>query len=65
MVGFTEKMTVYAALKSGAQHSRASQAALVVTNPPAHAGYLRDEGQSLGGEDPLEEGMATDSSILA
>ena len=65
MVGFTEKMTVYADLKSGAQYSRAFQVALPVKNPPAHAGDLRDEGQSLGGEDPLEEGMATNSSILA
>ena len=26
---------------------------------------LRDEGRALGQEDPLEEGKATDSSILA
>ena len=39
--------------------------ALVVENPPANTG---DEGiwvPSLGWEDPLEEGMATHSSILA
>ena len=36
--------------------------ALVVKNPPANAG---DVGPSLGGEDPLEEGMAPHSSILA
>ena len=38
--------------------------ALVVKSPPPNAG---DEMwvQSLGGEDPLEEGMATHSSILA
>ena len=52
-------------MKSRAQYSRASQVAIVVKNPPAHAGDLGDEGRSLGREDPLEEGMATDSSILA
>ena len=34
----------------------------VVKNPPANAG---DVGQSLGWEDPLEEGMAIYPSILA
>ena len=34
----------------------------VVKNPPANAG---DVVPSLGGEDPLEEGMATHPSILA
>ena len=43
----------------------ASQVALVVKNPPANAGDVRDSGQSLGWEDPLEEGMATHSSTLA
>ena len=45
----------------------ASQVALVVKNPPPIAGHIRDETQiqSLGREDPLEEGMATHSSILA
>ena len=33
----------------------------VVQNPPANAGDVRDKGR----EDPLEEGMATHSSILA
>ena len=33
----------------------------MVKNPPANAGDARD----LGWEDPLEEGMATHSSILA
>ena len=32
---------------------------------PANAGDLRDMVQSLGREDPLEDGMATYSSILA
>ena len=35
--------------------------ALVVKNPPANAGDVRDTGQ----EDPLEEGMATWPRILA
>ena len=43
--------------------------ALVVKNLPAKAGDIRDLipewVQSLGWEDPLEEGMATHSSILA
>ena len=42
----------------------ASQVALVVKNPPARAGGIRDTVQSLGREDPLEEGMATHPSIL-
>ena len=45
---------------------RASQAALVVKNPPVNAEDVRDMGvQSLGQEDPLEKEMATHSSILA
>ena len=43
----------------------ASQVALVVKNPPANAGILREAGSILGGKDPLEEGMATHSNILA
>ena len=39
----------------------ASQVVLVVKNPPANA----VEVWSLGWEDPLEEGVATHSSILA
>ena len=40
---------------------------LVVKNLPASAGDMRHETWvlSLGWEDPLEEGMATHSSILA
>ena len=41
---------------------RASQVALVVRKLPPNAGDIT---QSLGSEDPLEEGMATHSSILA
>ena len=39
--------------------------ALVVKNPPASVGDIRDVVPSLGREDPLEEGMATHSSIVA
>ena len=39
--------------------------ALVVKNLPANAGDIRDMGCILGWEDPLEETMATHSSILA
>ena len=38
---------------------------LVIKNPPANAGDGRVVVQSLGQEDPLEEGMANHSSILA
>ena len=37
----------------------------MVNKPPANAGRLRDVGSLLGQEDPLEESMATHSSILA
>ena len=41
----------------------------MVKNPPANAGDIKDAGsmrvQSLGWEDPLEDGMATHASILA
>ena len=36
-----------------------------VKNPPANAGVEEMQVRSLGQEDPLEEGMATHSSILA
>ena len=42
--------------------------ALVVKNPPANAGDIkeaRNMGRSLRREDSLEEGMATHSTILA
>ena len=42
-----------------------SQVVLVIKNLPANAGDIRNrEVPSLGGEDPLVEGMATHSSIL-
>ena len=37
----------------------------MVKNPPANARELRDLGSIPGWEDPLEEGIATHSSILA
>ena len=44
----------------------ASQVALVVKSPLANAGEVRDAGSVSGsGRFPLEEGMATHSSILA
>ena len=43
----------------------ASQVALVVKNPPANAGDRRDAVRFLGWEDPLEQGIATCSRILA
>ena len=36
----------------------------MVKNLPANAGDVRDVGSIPGSEDPLEEGMATHSSIL-
>ena len=45
---------------------RASQVVLVVKNLPAKGGDKRHGwGRSLGGEHPLEEGMATHSNICA
>ena len=38
---------------------------LAVKNPLANAGDIRDMDSILGSEDPLEESMATHSSILA
>ena len=39
--------------------------ALKLKNPPANAGDVETQVRSLGREDPLEERMATHSSILA
>ena len=41
-----------------------SKAALLVKNPPANAGDIRDMVRPLGGEDALEEGMAIHSIVL-
>ena len=43
----------------------ASQVVLMVKNPPANAGDIREVVRSLGWEDPPKEGRATYSSILA
>ena len=43
----------------------ASQVALVVKNPPANQETQEMQVQSLGWEDPLEEGMEIHSNILA
>ena len=43
---------------------RAARVTLVVKNPPANAGDVRDVGSILDQEDFLEEGMATLSNIL-
>ena len=43
----------------------ASQMALVLKNPPANTGDVRDMGSIHGWKDPLEDDMATHSSILA
>ena len=43
----------------------ASHVVLVVKNPLANSGDIRDTVSKLGQEDPLEEGMALHSSILA
>ena len=37
----------------------------MVKTPPANTGDIRDMGSILGWEDPLWEGIATHSSILA
>ena len=37
----------------------------MVKNPPANAGDIEMQVQPLGGKGPLEEGMATHSSILS
>ena len=57
----------YHTLNQGAypQRLQVSQVALVVKNPPANAGDTRDRVWSLGQKDPLEEEMATHSSVLA
>ena len=43
----------------------ALQVVLVVKNPPANEGDLREWVPSLGPEDPLEDSTATHSNILA
>ena len=50
-------------MESGSVKRRASQVVLVVKNLPANAADMR-QAQSLGREDPLEEELAPNSSIL-
>ena len=47
------------------ERKRASQVVLVVKNLPASAGDIRDVGSIPGSGRSLEEGMVTNSSILA
>ena len=49
----------------GLKGGRASQVVQLMKNLPANAGDTRDGGLTLSREDPLEEEMATHSSILA
>ena len=42
-----------------------AQMSLVIKNPPANAGEVRDAGSILGWEDPLEKEVAAHSRILA
>ena len=44
---------------------RASQGALVVKNPSASTGDVRDLGSIRDGDDPLEKDTATHASVLA
>ena len=41
------------------------QVALVVKNPPPNAGDIRMQVRSLGGKNPLEEGIATHFNVIA
>ena len=54
-----------AKLRKSIRSTRLPRWALVIKNPPASAGDIRDAGWIPGWEDPLEEGMATHTSILA
>ena len=58
-------MTDIADLLTPCIFSRSSQVDQVVKNLPVNAGDIETLVQSLGQEDPLEEGMATHSRILA
>ena len=52
-------------MRADNRQSGASQVVLVVKNLPAKAGDTRDMGLIPGSGNPLEEGTATHSSILA
>ena len=52
-------------IHSGVRIGAVSQVAMVIKNPPANAGDIRDVGL-IPGEDPLEKGMAPHTpNILA
>ena len=50
---------------SSNEHTGTCQVALVVKNAPANAGDIRDMGSIPGSRRSLEEGLATNSIILA
>ena len=62
-MGSSSKPDIFTYRQTRALLGGASQMVIVVKNLPANAGEMRV--QSLGGEEPLEEGMATHSSIVA
>ena len=49
----------------GRGRDETEEVALLVKNSPASAGDVRDSGLTPGPEDPLEEGTAAHSSVLA
>ena len=58
-------MFLYCPFGFSSHLGRGSQVVLLVKNPSASAGDLRDLGLILGWADLLEEGMVTHSGILA
>ena len=52
----------YSVFSRSSKQYRASQVVLVVNNPSANVGDVRDPGSIPGSEVPLEEGMATYSN---
>ena len=62
---WAQPVKTYIQIKSSIPFWGASQVVLVVKNPPANAGDIRDAGSVHGWKDPLEEYVATHSSILA
>ena len=63
--GVTKSWTRLSDFTHTHQDFRASQVVLVVKNPLANAGAVREVGLIPGEEDPLEEEMAAHSNILA
>ena len=64
---FGEYDFFWMALENSTSYSlgRASQVTLVVKIPAVNAGDIKDMGQIPGWEDPLTEGTATHSGVLA